>query len=40
MRQYTEGPYEFPEEMLRKIAVIKVAIGEISGKVSGFPGKG
>jgi len=40
MRQYTEGPYEFPEEMLRRIAVIKVAIGEISGKVSGFPGKG
>lgn len=40
MRQYTEGPYEFPEEMLRKIAVIKVSIGEISGKVSGFPGKG
>lgn len=40
MRQYTEGPYEFPEGMLRKIAVIKVAIGEISGKVSGFPGKG
>lgn len=40
MRQYTEGPYEFPEEMLRRIAVIKVAIGEISGKVSGFPRKG
>ena len=40
MRQYTEGPYDFPEEMLRRIAVIKVAIGEISGKVSGFPGKG
>jgi nitroimidazol reductase NimA-like FMN-containing flavoprotein (pyridoxamine 5'-phosphate oxidase superfamily) len=40
MRQYTDGPHEFPEEMLRKIAVIKVAIGEISGKVSGYPGKG
>jgi len=40
MRQYTDGPYEFPEEMLRKIAVIKVVIGEISGKVSGFPEKG
>ena len=40
MRQYTDGLYEFPEEMLRKIAVIKVAIGEISGKVSGFPRKG
>lgn len=40
MRQYTDGLYEFPEEMLRKIDVIKVAIGEISGKVSGFPGKG
>lgn len=37
MRQYTDGPYEFPEEMLRKIAVIKVVISEISGKVSGFP---
>ncbi|MGA8754455.1 pyridoxamine 5'-phosphate oxidase family protein [Candidatus Deferrimicrobium sp.] len=40
MRQYTDGLYEFPEEMLRKIDVIKVAIREISGKVSGFPGKG
>ncbi len=40
MRQYTDGPHEFPEEMLRKIAVIKVVIDEISGKVSGFPGKG
>ncbi|MCL5885316.1 MAG: pyridoxamine 5'-phosphate oxidase family protein [Deltaproteobacteria bacterium] len=40
MGQYTAGPYEFSEEMLRKIAVIKVAIREISGKVSGFPRKG
>jgi nitroimidazol reductase NimA-like FMN-containing flavoprotein (pyridoxamine 5'-phosphate oxidase superfamily) len=40
MRQYTDGPHEFPEEMLRKTAVIKVSIDEISGKVSGFPGKG
>ena len=40
MRQYAGGPHEFPEEALGKIAVIKVAIGEISGKVSGFPGKG
>jgi nitroimidazol reductase NimA-like FMN-containing flavoprotein (pyridoxamine 5'-phosphate oxidase superfamily) len=40
MRQYADGPYGFPAEMLRKIAVIRVAIGEISGKVSGFPGKG
>ncbi len=39
MRQYTEGPYEFPEEALRKISVIKVVITGISGKVSGFPGK-
>lgn len=40
MRQYTDGPCEFPEETLRKIEVFKVVIGEISGKVSGFPGKG
>lgn len=40
MRQYTDGPYDFPEEMLPKIAVIKVVIGEISGKVSGFSRKG
>jgi nitroimidazol reductase NimA-like FMN-containing flavoprotein (pyridoxamine 5'-phosphate oxidase superfamily) len=40
MRHYTDGPHEFPEEMLRKISVIKVEIGEISGKVSGFSRKG
>ena len=40
MRHYIDGPFEFPEEMLRRIAVFKIVIGEISGKVSGFQGKG
>ncbi|MGB7631892.1 MAG: pyridoxamine 5'-phosphate oxidase family protein [Candidatus Deferrimicrobium sp.] len=37
MGHYAEGPYDFPEEMLRKTTVIKVVIAEISGKLSGFP---
>ncbi len=40
MRHYAEGPYDFPEEMLRKTTVIKVVIAEISGKLSGFPKEG
>ena len=36
MNQYSEGTHEYPEERLRKTAVIKVEIREISGKKSGY----
>lgn len=35
MRQYAEGAHNYSDETLRKIAVIKVEIQEISGKKSG-----
>jgi len=34
MRQYAEGTHEYSYEPLRKTAVIKVEIREISGKKS------
>jgi nitroimidazol reductase NimA-like FMN-containing flavoprotein (pyridoxamine 5'-phosphate oxidase superfamily) len=36
MRQYAEGTHEYSDESLRKTAVIKVEIREISGKKSGY----
>ena len=36
MRQYAEGTHGYSDEMLRKTAVIKVEIREISGKKSGY----
>lgn len=36
MRQYAEGTHEYSDETLRKTAVIKVEIREISGKKSGY----
>ncbi len=36
MSQYSEGTHEYLEERLRKTAVIKVEIQEISGKKSGY----
>jgi len=36
MRQYAEGTHEYTDETLRKTAVIKVEIREISGKKSGY----
>lgn len=36
MRQYSEGRHLYSEETLRKTAVIKVEIREISGKKSGY----
>jgi hypothetical protein len=36
MCQYAEGTYEYSDETLRKTAVIKVEIREISGKKSGY----
>jgi hypothetical protein len=36
MRQYSEGTHEYSDESLRKTAVIKVEILEISGKKSGY----
>ena len=36
MRQYAEGTHGYSDETLRKTAVIKVEIREISGKKSGY----
>jgi nitroimidazol reductase NimA-like FMN-containing flavoprotein (pyridoxamine 5'-phosphate oxidase superfamily) len=36
MCQYAEGTHNYPDETLRKTAVIKVEIREISGKKSGY----
>jgi hypothetical protein len=36
MRQYAEGTHEYSDETLRKTALIKVEIREISGKKSGY----
>ncbi len=36
MRQYAEGTHEYSDEALRKTAVIKVEIRELSGKKSGY----
>ena len=36
MRQYAQGTHEYSDETLRKTAVIKVEIREISGKKSGY----
>lgn len=36
MRQYAEVTHDYPDEALRKTAVIKVEISEISGKKSGY----
>lgn len=36
MRQYAEGAHEYSDETLRKTAVFKVDIREISGKKSGY----
>ncbi len=35
-RQYAEGAHEYSDETLRKTAVFKVEIREISGKKSGY----
>jgi hypothetical protein len=37
MEQYTtRGPFEFSPERVEQIMVIRVDIGEMTGKVSGF----
>ena len=36
MRHYSEGPFEFPEELVEKIVVIKVEIARMTGKKSGY----
>ena len=36
MRQYAEGTHEYSDEALRKTAVIRVEIRELSGKKSGY----
>jgi nitroimidazol reductase NimA-like FMN-containing flavoprotein (pyridoxamine 5'-phosphate oxidase superfamily) len=36
MRQYSEGSFTFPEEVLEKTVVIKVEIARMTGKKSGY----
>jgi nitroimidazol reductase NimA-like FMN-containing flavoprotein (pyridoxamine 5'-phosphate oxidase superfamily) len=36
MRHYSEGSFEFPEEVLEKTVVIKVEITRMTGKKSGY----
>jgi nitroimidazol reductase NimA-like FMN-containing flavoprotein (pyridoxamine 5'-phosphate oxidase superfamily) len=36
MAQYSDKQFEFPENMLKATAVIKVEIGSMTGKQSGF----
>lgn len=36
MAQYSEKQFEFPENMLKATAVIKIEIGSMTGKQSGF----
>jgi hypothetical protein len=36
MAQYSDKQFEFPENMLKAMAVIKIEIGSMTGKQSGF----
>jgi nitroimidazol reductase NimA-like FMN-containing flavoprotein (pyridoxamine 5'-phosphate oxidase superfamily) len=36
MRQYDQGHFSYPDESLKNIAVIRIAITEITGKKSGY----
>jgi hypothetical protein len=36
MAQYSDKQFEFPENRLKAMAVIKIEIGSMTGKQSGF----